>query len=239
MSCLLEGKTERYGDVRVRRGIGQKVLDCVTFPLRALCLFEDDKWMLSSLRTERFDYVAREVRGYCLDVGCGRHNLFVARVLAGRGKGIDVYSYEGLDEDNIVKDITHFPFPDSSFTSVTFIANINHVPEKDRDIELAEAYRCLEPGGNIVITMGNPIAEILVHRVVACYDWLFGTRHDMDAERGMNEDEEYYLRDSEILEHLYRAGFRDIMKKYFATQWGLNHLFVGLKPADGHAHLSK
>ncbi len=214
----------------MRRSIGQKIIDFFTFPLRAVCLFEDDKLTLSSLRTERFDYVAKEVRGYCLDVGCGRHNLFVSDVLAGRGKGIDVYPYEGLDKDDIVTDMTHFPFSDATFATITFIANLNHVPRKMRDIELAEAHRCLEPGGNIVITMGNPIAEVLVHKIVALYDKLFGTQHDMDGERGMDEDEEYFLLDSEIRERLIRAGFRDITKKYFTTQWRLNALFVAFKP---------
>ena len=48
-----------------------------------------------------------------------------------------------------------------------------------RDIELAESYRCLKNGGNI-ITMGNPLAEILVHKVVMRYDRIFGAKHDMD-----------------------------------------------------------
>lgn len=213
------------------RGRWQKFKDFVTFPLRAVTLFEDDRCGLSSLRTERFDYVAREVRGECLDVGCGRHNLFVREFLGGRGRGIDVFAYEGLGPENLVEDITHFPFPDASFDSVTFIANLNHVPASKRDPELAEAFRCLRPGGNIIVTMGNPLAELLVHRVVALYDRLFKTRHDMDGERGMEEEEEYYLTDGEIRERLERAGFRRIRKKYFGTQWGLNALFVGWKDA--------
>jgi len=32
---------------------------------------------MSSLQSERFDYVSKEVIGYCLDVGCGRYNRFV------------------------------------------------------------------------------------------------------------------------------------------------------------------
>jgi hypothetical protein len=207
----------------------QKSKDFITFPLRAVAIFEDNKWGLSSLRSERFDYVAREVPGYCLDVGCGRHNLFVSKCLNGNGKGIDVFPYEGLTEENIVEDIAHFPFDDNSFAAITFIANINHIPKSMRDIELAEAYRCIKPSGNIIVTMGNPLAEILIHKVLFLYDKLFGTCHDMDSERGMHEEEEYYLNDSEIIERLSRAGFKNIIKKYFLTQWGLNHLFVGWK----------
>jgi SAM-dependent methyltransferase len=213
----------------MRRSKKQKLIDFAAFPLRALTLFYTDRWGLSSLASERFDYVANEVVGYCLDVGCGRHNRFVKEFLGGNGTGIDVYPYEGLTEEHIVEDPSHFPFEDASFDSVTFIANINHIPESLRDIELAEAFRCLRPGGNVIVTMGNPVAEVLVHKLVALYDRLFGTDLDMDSERGMHEEEEYFLTDSEIITRLRRAGFTDISKKYFVTQWYLNHLFVGWK----------
>ncbi len=211
------------------RNTKQIVLDFITFPLRAFTIFENNRWGLSSLRTERFDYVSREVRGYCLDVGCGKQNLFISKVLNNNGKGIDVYKYEGLTDENIVTDMTKFPFENSSFKTVTFIANINHIPKPKRDAELAEAYRVLENGGNIVVTMGSAIAEILVHKVVWLSDKLFKTNVDMDTERGMEEDEEYYLTDKEIISRLKTAGFKNIRKKYFYTQWGLNHLFIGEK----------
>ncbi len=214
----------------MQRTLSQKVKDLVFFPLRAFTLFHDDKWGLSSLLTERLDYVSREVEGYCLDVGCGRHNLLVTKYLNGNGKGIDVYRYEGLTDENIVEDMTKFPFDDESFDSVTFIACLNHVPEPQRDTELAEAFRVLRPGGNIIITMGNPLAELIVHKVVFVYDKFLGTDYDVDTERGMEEDEEYYLLDSEIRSRLKKAGFRDMRKKYFITQWFLNHMIIGLKP---------
>jgi SAM-dependent methyltransferase len=213
------------------RSSSQVFIDFITFPLRAFTIFEHNRWGLSSLRTERFDYVSREVEGECLDVGCGKQNLFVKSILNGKGKGIDVFPYEGLTEENIVLDMTKFPFPDSSFQTVTFIANINHVPKPKRDAELSEAYRVLTPGGKIIVTMGSAIAEILVHKVVWLSDKLFKTNVDMDTERGMEEDEEYYLTDKEIIERLQRAGFKNIRKKYFLSQWGLNHLFVGEKIA--------
>lgn len=217
----------------MRRSAFQKVKDFAAFPLRALTLFEKDCCGFSSLATERFDYVAREVNGHCLDVGCGRRNRFVKEFLSGKGQGIDVFPYEGLGPDELVENLTEFPFQDGTFDTVTFIANLNHVPRSQRDTELAEAYRCLRDGGNIVVTMGNPIAEILVHKVVWLYDKILKTKLDMDTERGMGEEEEYYLTTREIRGRLTRAGFVSIRKKYFLTQWGLNHLFVGWKNPDG------
>ena len=117
----------------------------------------------------------------------------------------------------------------NSFESITFIANLCHIPESIRDQELGEAYRVLKPGGNIIATMGNPVAEVLTHKVVWFYDKVLKTNFDMDNQRGMSEEEAYYLLDGEILERLTRAGFKRIVKKFFWTQWGLNHLFVGWK----------
>lgn len=212
-----------------QRSIIQKIIDFTTFPLRAISIFEENRWGLTSLRNERFDFCASHVMGYCLDVGCGRHNIFITQYLNGQGKGIDVFPYDGLKEENLVKDISHFPFKDESFDTVTFIANINHIPASMRDIELKEAYRCLQPGGNIIVTMGKPLAEISAHWVVGQYDKLFNTDFDVDHERGMSEEESYYLKSSEILLRLSNAGFVNIKRKSFWTQWFLNAMFVAYK----------
>lgn len=215
-----------------KRRIIQEFKDFITFPFRGLLLFEEDRFGLSSLRSERFYYVARGVVGFCLDVGCGRRNRFIKEYIGNGGIGIDVYPYEGLTKENVIDDPSHFPFEDESFDSVTFIASINHIPRFLRDAELAEAFRCLRPGGNVIITMGNPIAEFLIHKWVHSYDKLFGTHHDVDSERGMQEGENYHLRDGEIRDRLIRARFTKITKKYFWTQWWLNHLFIGWKKSE-------
>jgi len=212
-----------------QRSNAQRRLDTITFPFRALTLIETDKFGLSSLATERYDYCSREVIGYCLDVGCGKNNRFVADFLNSNGAGIDSYPYEGLTKEHLVDDLTTFNFPDESFDSITFIANLSHIPESKRDQEFKEAYRVLKRGGNIIATMGNPVAEFLTHKVVWFYDKVFKTKFDMDNERGMSDEESYFLLDPEIYERFTRAGFKRIRKKYFLTQWGLNHLFVGWK----------
>jgi len=213
-----------------RRSRRQQLLDLVTFPLRAVALFGGSRFGLSTLASERFDYVSRQVTGVCLDVGCGPGNRFVTEYLGGNGVGVDVHPYEGVAREHVLEDVGAFPFADEAFDHVTFIACLNHVPQGDRDRELAEAYRVLRPGGSIIVTMGHPLAEILVHRLVAIYDRLFGTHFDHDGARGMHHKESLYLHDREILERLVRAGFAGMRKLYFTTQWRLNHLIVGYKP---------
>lgn len=213
------------------RSRGQIVKDFVTFPLRAVLPVQETKWGLTSRPDERFEYVAREISGRVLDIGCGRNNAFISKYASADGVGIDVFRYEGLNDENIIEDMTHLPYPNESFDTVTFIANFNHIPEPLRDAELREAYRVLREGGKVVVTMGNPIAELTIHRLVHTYDRVFGTHLDMDNERGMDEDEEYFVRDRVIIEHLASAGFRGVEKKSFVTQWGLNHLLTALRPA--------
>lgn len=213
----------------MKRSLRQKILDFFTFPIRAFALHYKDRWGLSCLATERFDFVATEAKGFCLDIGCGPYNRFIKEFVKGNGIGIDVYKYEGLNNDNILEDMTHLPFDSEAFDTVTFIANINHVPMPDRDAELAEAFRCLKPGGIIIVTMGNPIVEVLVHKVILLSDRFLGTGFDIDSERGMGAEEAYYLTDREIVKRLHSAGFNNLRKKYFWTQWFMNHMFIGFK----------
>lgn len=212
-----------------RRSKTKKVVDTITFPFRAFVANESDIWGLSSLRTERFDYVAKQACGYTLDIGCGRNNRFIKEFLDNNGIGIDVFKYSGLTDENIVEDMTKLPFENNIFDTVTFIANINHVPKRDRLQELNEAYRILKSGGNIIITMGVPWAEILTHKVVWLSDRFFKTNIDVDNERGMDEDEEYFLRPKEIFNLLQSSGFKNITTKSFGTQWFLNKMYIGWK----------
>jgi SAM-dependent methyltransferase len=214
----------------VQRSLIQKWLDFIFFPIRAVTLFHKSGLGLTSLADERFDFAASEARGWTLDVGCGRDNRFIAHFLRGRGRGIDLFAYDGLTEENLVPDLTELPFPDAIFDTVTFIANLAHCPEQDRDKELADAFRVTKPGGRIIVTMGHPIIGWPVHKVVWLYDTFLGTKVDLDTERGMKEGEAYYVPDKEILERLTRAGFTNFGHRFFWTQWFLNHLWIGIKP---------
>lgn len=207
----------------------QQTIDFVTFPVRAILPVQESKWGLTSRPDERFDYAARMIHGRVLDIGCGRNNTFITRHADPGSVGIDVFAYEGLSEDQIVLDMTHLPYEDASFDTVTFIANLNHIPAGDRAAEIREAFRVLRPGGRIVATMGSRVTEVLVHRLVHFYDKVLGTSLDMDGERGMHEDEEFHLSDVEIRGLLADAGFAEIRKIRFTTQWGLNHMFIGTR----------
>ena len=76
------------------RSRGQLVKDFVTFPVRAVLPVQESRWGLTSRPDERFEYVAREISGRVLDIGCGRENAFITRYANGNGVGIDVFRYD-------------------------------------------------------------------------------------------------------------------------------------------------
>jgi ubiquinone/menaquinone biosynthesis C-methylase UbiE len=51
-----------------------------------------------------------------------------------------------------LEDTTHLPFKDAEFDIVTFNAVIEHIPPALREPILKDAYRCLKPGGLLVVT---------------------------------------------------------------------------------------
>jgi SAM-dependent methyltransferase len=221
---------EQISILKDKRGAFQRFLDFILFPFRGLVALEDNKWGLTSLRHERYHYVSRYCKGRVLDVGCGRNNVFINEFMNGNGWGIDVYKYEGLQANQVFPDLSRFPCEDKSYDTIVFIANLNHVPPRNRLTELREAFRCLNDGGRIVLTMGNPVAEILAHKLVYFNEKVLGIESDVDYERGMSEEEEYYVKYTEIKRLLKEAGFVDIRSRTFWEQWGLNKLFVGHKP---------
>jgi SAM-dependent methyltransferase len=222
--------------VTVREPAGQadpvtprrRLLNFTTFPFRAVTVMQRDRGGLQSLRSERFSYVAEETVGRCLDIGCGPENRFISRWHP-HGVGIDVFGYEGLDESQIVTDMTELPFEDGSFDTVTLIAALNHVPEPLRVPELREMRRVLRPHGRLVLTMGNAIAERAVHKLVHTYAHALGTHEDMDTERGMDHDESFSVSPSEIRALLEEAGFASVRRRRFWTQWGLNSLYIATR----------
>jgi ubiquinone/menaquinone biosynthesis C-methylase UbiE len=215
----------------VNRNRNKKILDTVTFPLRAIiaCGRTEYRFLgLSSFSDERYDYVSSIAGGYCLDIGCGS-NRFVKEYMRGNGIGIDVYKHEGLIDENVIKDLTKLPFNSQTFDSITFIANISHVPKEIRDAELGEAYRCLKPKGKIVITSGNPVAELIVHNMGFIY---YDVKAFLDKKKNdgpSEKDDELFVPDKEIISRLKAAGFKNINKKYFITQWFLNHMIIAEK----------
>jgi hypothetical protein len=80
--------------------------------------------------------------------------------------------------------------------------------------------RVLRPEGRLLVTMIDPVIGRITHRL--------RFRMDPDQhERGMHEDEDYGLWDSEVRRLLVASGFEVVRRRRFV--FGLNNLYVAQK----------
>jgi SAM-dependent methyltransferase len=186
------------------------------FPLLSLLSREQSvRLRLVPIDDERVIMALRYARGRVLDVGCGANN-FVRSY--GDGVGVDVHAWEGVDQ--VVKDAADLPFADGTFGTVSFLACLNHIP--NRAAALGEAYRVMEPGGRLLVTMIPPGVGRFVH-------WL-RFRNDPDHRaRTIDHDHELLgMHSTHVRSLITDAGFTGLTRRRFV--YGINSIYVGRKP---------
>lgn len=168
------------------------------------------RWVVSYLARKRNRLTAGMVRGRLLDIGCGDNALVK---MVGKGTGVDVHAWPGVDM--VIEDAAKLPFPDDSFDTITFVASLNHIP--NREDALREASRVMAPNGQILLTMIGPAISRIWHHLIR--------KHDADqSERGMNAGEVWGLTRSQIAS---LAEAMDLsVTKVIPFELGLNHLYV-------------
>ena len=164
----------------------------------------------------RNEMVRKHVENRLLDIGCGNNRLVQNyRSNGGLGLGIDVYPWKGVDE--VVNDTSRLDFEDGSFDTITFVACLNHIP--NRENVLVEANRLLSRNGKVIITNLSPGLSFLWHKIAF---W------DKDQhERGMAEGEVWGFSKQEVVEMLKKFGFE--LTHYNRFSLGLNELYVAVK----------
>lgn len=163
-----------------------------------------------ALANRRVRAVLPHVTGRLLDVGCGS-NMLVRHYE--NGIGIDVYPWPGADL--IVSDTAKLDWDSQSFDTVTIIAALNHIP--NREAVLNECRRVLRPGGRVVVTMLTPRTSRIWH-------WL-RARWDADQrERGMQAGEVYGFTSPQLFQMFKRAGFTLLSQQRFML--GLNRVYI-------------
>lgn len=158
----------------------------------------------------RFAQVLPYIQGNLLDIGCGYNNLVRQY---GQGIGVDVHPWPGVDV--LIDDSARLPFPNDAFDTISIIAALNHIP--NRDAMLGEVRRMLRDNGHLVLTMIGPLTGYLAHIIF---------RQDEQL-RGRMEGELKGMSSNQITDLLSRAGFEIIVHKRF--ELGLNHLYVACR----------
>jgi SAM-dependent methyltransferase len=160
----------------------------------------------------RLHVVLPFVRGRLLDLGCGYNNLSRAH---GLGLGADVFPWEGIDVR--IGDAARLPFRDGSFDTVSVVAALNHIP--NREAALLAVMRVLRRGGLFLATMIGPWTGRFAHMLF----------HQDEARRGgMRPGEVDGIRPIAMRALLQQAGFELVHEVPF--QLRLNRLYVARKP---------
>jgi ubiquinone/menaquinone biosynthesis C-methylase UbiE len=197
----------------------QTIKDRCCFPLLVFLSSEHARALgLTPIDEERVAMALERCRGLVLDIGCGTNDLARRyRPRQGMAIGVDIYPWPGTD---VVCDTTRLPFPDRHFDTVAMLACLNHVPLSKRSQVLQEARRVLNPGGQLLVTMINPVVGFVAHAI--------RRRYDLDQlERGIGEEEAKGLWDKEVKELLAQSLFRLVETIPFV--FGLNRLYVAEK----------
>lgn len=184
----------------------------LAFPLLSLLSRESSlKLGLTPIDDERVVMALKNTEGRLLDIGCGANNYVHSY---GNGVGVDVAAWKGCDV--VIKDAAVLPFKDGEFDTVSYLACLNHIPNRNESV--IEAARVLSPEGKIIITMITPRWGRFIHW------WRF--RNDPDhQERHIDHDHELLgMSPDHIRGILHGAGFHDIKRKRFV--FGLNNIFV-------------
>ena len=191
------------------------LVDRAALPLLTFLTTEQARRLhLTPLDHERIEACLPYCTGPLLDVGCGFNELVRRH---GDGVGVDVYPWPEID---ILCDTRRLPFRDASFDTTALLAVLNHVPPQNREAVLKEVHRVLRPAGRLLVTMLDPITGRIIHRL--------RLRQDPDQhERGMLEEEDYGLWDSEVRRLLEESGFRVERRRRFV--FGLNNLYVATR----------
>lgn len=188
-----------------------KILNVVLLPLRVVCSHEFvNKLGLCSLRDERCAQVMGHCRGRLLDIGCGNNQLI--RKYGYDSIGVDIYDFGGGAV--IVEDTSKLSFDDGTFDTVSFVASLNHIPNR-REV-LTEAHRILSERGRVVLTMISPFIGTIRHKL-AWWD-------EDQGERGLKEGEKFGLSHEYVVSLLENEGFRLVKRKRIMCC--LNNLYV-------------
>lgn len=191
------------------------VFNTAIFPLKVIIPQPMIERMPPLTTTEdvRLRTVLKHVHGHLLDIGCKNNKLVeLHKSRGGKGVGVDVYPWEGVDM--LVERSDQLPFEDDSFDTVSLVACINHIPYRFQ--VLKEVYRVIKPDGKLLVADPPPFLSALWHK------WAYWAEDT--HERGMKEGEVYGLAMQELVQLFASTNFK--ISKIERFMWKINRLFI-------------
>ncbi|WP_256368411.1 class I SAM-dependent methyltransferase [Lutibacter sp. B1] len=158
----------------------------------------------------RIDKVIPHIEGNLLDIGCGNNQLTKTY---GQGIGVDVFDWGNVDI--LVEDTSNIPLKDKSFNTITIIAALNHIPNRDKVIK--ECHRLLDINGKLIITMIPPNISRIWHFLRKPWD--------IDQkERGMKDGEVFGMKEKQVISLMEANKFKITKVSYFMAR--INKLYI-------------
>ena len=214
-------KKSNYFDINVgipikQPSIPKAILSRIFLPVLSFMSRETSlKTGLTPIDDERVIMALKYAKGRVLDIGCGANNF--VRSYGGKGVGVDVFPWEGADK--VIQTAAKLPFKNNEFTTVSYLACLNHVP--NRADSLKESYRVTKVGGRIIVTMIPPLWGRFIH-------WLRFKNDPDHQDREIDHDHELLgMHSTHVRSLLKDAGYQDIKQKRFV--FGINSIYVGYK----------
>lgn len=195
----------------MKKNLFRSCWDFVGMPFRFVLFAQHwlPRFGWTTLEEERNSAVIPHLKGSLLDIGAGQNSLVKGH---GQGIGVDIFDWGG--GALVVRDSAHLPFPDASFDSISFIACLNHIP--NRQEVLKEAHRLIRPSGRLILTMIGPILGKVGHAI-----WWYSE----DKKRGgMSKGEVGGLSSRQLIGLCEEAGFKLEMHSRF--MYKLNNLYI-------------
>ena len=156
-----------------------------------------------------------------LDIGCGEDFWFLKRISwqIRQGFGIDVKikkaNWRNLKIIRHDLNASDLPFDDNYFDCVTALAVLEHVASAKKS--LAQIYRVLKPGGNLIMTVPATKAKPIL-RILAGLNLL--------DRKNINQHKRYFEK-KDLQQILTGAGFKNTKHSYF--QLGFNNFIHAKK----------
>lgn len=209
----------------MNKSIFQIIYDFIGAPLRLGVLSNEaaERFGFTSITSERINNVLPLIKGELLDIGCGDNRLVRSY---GNGIGVDAHDADGGAV--IIENTAHIPFGDGRFDTITFLASLNHIPNRVEVID--EAMRLLKDDGQVIVTMINPLLGGIGHKI-----WWYDEHH----KRQTHKDELDGMWISDVIALMNDRGFTLARHKRFV--YGLNNAMIFKKriEAGGNSDIAE